>query len=454
MMDTCFDSSALTAFVCRQVGHPARELALDVRPLRGGLESPAVARIGARFLDEQGRPRLLSFVVKLLEGAPAREAEIYRTLVSSAARDFSPAFLGIERLEKNRCLLFLEPVRPVRRWPWRDPETAARVLERLAHLHTAAVAAEDVPFWDYEAELAASAKSTLETLEDLPRTGELRPLRRSLPSLRRVVAALPEMRRRLLDFAPLPPAVIHGDVHSGNALMRLRSSQEVPVLLDWGRARIGSPLEDVSSWLQSLGFYEPQARRRHDTLLVRYLTARGLPPRLDRELRNVYWMAAASNALAGALNYHLWSGKEAPPGSAARAASWDAARDSLRVLRRADACMERPSTDEAPAVRGSLLLPERLRRLDLQTPPGGSERGQEAHGHHEQRDGGQEDGPSAVHDLASREVFEQGRHPEPQGDSDRELDRRAGKDAPQDAVRVGSESGPDPDLPPTLGDGK
>lgn len=336
-MNACFDPSTLTAFVSRQAGHPAHELALDVRPLRGGLESPAVARIGARFLDGRGRPRLLSFVVKLLEGGPVREAEIYRTLVSSAARDFSPALLGIERLESGRCLLFLEPVRPVRRWPWRDPETAARVLERLAHLHTAAVAAEDVPFWDYEAELAASARKTLETLESFPRTGEIRPLRRSLPALRRIVAALPEMRRKLLGFAPLPPALIHGDVHSGNALVRLRSSREVPVLLDWGRARIGSPLEDVSSWLQSLGFYEPQARRRHDTLLVRYLTARRLPPRLDRELRNAYWIAAASNVLAGALSYHLWSLKEAPPESARRAAAWGAARDALRVLRRADA---------------------------------------------------------------------------------------------------------------------
>lgn len=340
-MDSCFDREALTAFVGRQVGETARGLEMDIRPLHGGLESSAVARVGARFLDGQGRPRLFHFVVKHLQGTPAREAEIYETLVASAARDFSPAFLGSERLESGRCLLFLEPVRPVRRWPWKDTEAAARVLERLARFHTAGLTAGDVPSlstWDYEADLAVSARGTLALLEALARTEKLRALRRSLPALRRVVAALPRMRRHLLELARLPRTIIHGDVHPGNALIRLRSSREHPVLLDWARARTGSPLEDVSSWLQSLGFWEPQARRRHDTLLVRYLSARGLPPRLDRELRDAYWMAGASNALAGALAYHLRRLEGAAPESAAHGAALEAAQDALRVIRQADAC--------------------------------------------------------------------------------------------------------------------
>jgi hypothetical protein len=110
------------------------------------------------------------------------------------------------------------------------------------------------------------------------------------------------------------------------------------VLLDWGRARVGSPLEDVASWLQSLGFWEPEARRRHDTLLRRYLVARGLPRHLGPEVRDAYWLAAASNGLAGALRYHLavidgWS----QPTAARRAHSVRAAADWLRVIRRADA---------------------------------------------------------------------------------------------------------------------
>ena len=339
MTDALFDPETLIAFVHRQIGEPAQGLEMDVRPLRGGLESPAVARVGARFRNGQGQPRLFSFVVKRLEGAPSREAEIYQTLVASAARDFSPAFLGVERLEQDRCLLFLEPVRPARRWPWRETEAAARVLERLALFHTTRVDEGSVPpLWDYEADLIASARETLALLEALPKTAELRALRRSLPALRKVVAALPEMRRHLLELERLPRTVIHGDVHPGNALVRLRSSREHPVLLDWGRARIGSPLEDVSSWLQSLGFWEPQARRRHDTLLVRYLAARGLPPCLDRDLRDAYWMAGASNALAGALAYHLWRLEGAARGSAERGAALDAARDALRVIRRADTC--------------------------------------------------------------------------------------------------------------------
>jgi hypothetical protein len=119
------------------------------------------------------------------------------------------------------------------------------------------------------------------------------------------------------------------------------------VLLDWGRARIGAPLEDVSSWLQSLGFWEPEARRRHDTLLRRYLTCRGGPDRLDRGLRDAYWLAGACNALAGALRYQVavadgWRRPAARARAvAARAVAARAARDALRVVRRADACWRR-----------------------------------------------------------------------------------------------------------------
>ena len=61
----------LTAFVARSWGEP-RGLRLDVRALRGGLESAAVAEVTARFLDTRDRPRSAAFVVKALEGMPAR----------------------------------------------------------------------------------------------------------------------------------------------------------------------------------------------------------------------------------------------------------------------------------------------------------------------------------------------------------------------------------------------
>jgi hypothetical protein len=66
----------------------------------------------------------------------------------------------------------------------------------------------------------------------------------------------------------------------------------VPV--DWARARIGSPLEDVASWLHSLGCCEPQARKRHDTLMRAYLEARQLPCAFNSEVRVDYWFASVS----------------------------------------------------------------------------------------------------------------------------------------------------------------
>jgi Ser/Thr protein kinase RdoA (MazF antagonist) len=340
-MFPALDRGALAAFVERRLGVVAREVEMDIRPLQGGLESPAVARVGTRFVDEGGKPRSFSFVVKSLEGGPAREAEIYERLVSQVALEFSPGLWGIDRLDGDRCLLFLEPVRPARRWPWRETETAARLLERLARFHSEAetlLARGPLPFlsWDYERDLADSARRTLASLEEMPRGGDFAALRRSLPALRRTASVLPQIRRRLLAYPPLGRTVIHGDVHPGNAMVRIREARERPVLLDWGRARIGSPLEDVSSWLQSLGYWEPQARRRHDTLLAGYLKARGLAPALDRGLRDAYWIAAASNALAGALSYHLWQASGATEGSRERAAALHAAGDCLRVIRRAD----------------------------------------------------------------------------------------------------------------------
>jgi hypothetical protein len=77
------------------------------------------------------------------------------------------------------------------------------------------------------------------------------------------------------------------------------------VLIDWARARRGSPLEDLASWLHSLGCWEPNARRRHDTLLQIYLDARGEPRELSVQLRSRYWYASACNGLSGAIRYHL-----------------------------------------------------------------------------------------------------------------------------------------------------
>jgi aminoglycoside phosphotransferase (APT) family kinase protein len=154
-----------------------------------------------------------------------------------------------------------------------------------------------------------------------------------LKTVERAVETLPAMRQALASAHPL--CVLHGDAHAGNVVVCPGDPPRI-VLLDWGRARMGSPLEDVSSWLQSLGFWEWEVRRRHDSLLRSYLLARGWDDRLTPELRSLYWFAAASNALAGALRYHLAVANDPDRGEWDRYQSAKAAQDWLRMIRRAD----------------------------------------------------------------------------------------------------------------------
>ncbi len=161
-------------------------------------------------------------------------------------------------------------------------------------------------------------------------------VREILPDLELVVAELPRLRAQLRASAPFGQRVLHGDLHPGNVLVRVTNGEPAPVFVDWARARVGSALEDVSSWLRSLATWEPEMQRRHDTLFVRYLAARGLSPRLTSEVREQYWFAAASNALAGALGFHLEQLASSPaldPSSAAARS----ARSWLNAVRQARA---------------------------------------------------------------------------------------------------------------------
>ncbi|MCC6551620.1 MAG: aminoglycoside phosphotransferase family protein [Polyangiaceae bacterium] len=331
------DRDELVRFLARWSGAPVRAPRLSVRALPGGLSS-LVLLVSARWTGGRGRAQQASFVLKILEGDAAREADIYALLSGSGpgAAGLCPRLLHAERSGSGRFFLYLEQVSPVHTWPWRDTGHAGRVLERLARFHASLPGPGALPSWDYESELRASAAETLALAAGLPRSLRFPALSRSLPALRRMVSALPELRRQLLDFAPLGRALIHGDLHPGNALIRAEDPEAAPVLLDWGRARVGSPLEDVCSFLQSLGGWEPEVRRRHDTLLVGYLRARGQTGELRRALRDAYWLAGASNALAGALRYHVFQACDAAAGE--RETAIHCAREWLRVVRRADAC--------------------------------------------------------------------------------------------------------------------
>ena len=329
----------VAAFVKRQCAVEVERILLDLQPLRGGLESRAVARVQAEATVCRGTPRSFTFVVKRLDGPGHRELAMYELLSTAGARAV-PVLVGVQAVSPSISYMFLEWV-PASRWPWAEPGLVAHVLEQLAEMHMALPVsglAGSLSAWDYESELLTKAAATLNALEAAVGIEALAGLRRGIPALQRVVSALPGMRRQLLSPGPLGRAVLHGDVHSGNVLVRDGCRQRSAVLVDWARARLGSPLEDVSSWLESLGYWEPAVRNQRVPLLRHYLRARGLPSALERELYLSYWVAAACNALAGALHYHLLQAiraGDAPPHRQVEARR--AVLDHLEAIQLADA---------------------------------------------------------------------------------------------------------------------
>jgi hypothetical protein len=315
---------------------------LKVRTLQltGGLVSQSVRAVAAQYRDGRGRRRRARWVVKQLEGRALREAEIYEALKRTTARETAPSMIAAKKVEGGALELYIEEVVAKDPWPWNDVASAASVLRCVATLHDGADAelVARVSNWDYELELQQRANELLGELERHRQELRAEGIDVRISVLRRLVHDLPRLRRQLLCYAPLTRTVIHGDLHPGNALIRQHRSVTAAMLIDWERARLGSPLEDVSSWLQSLGFWAPEARRRHDTLLAIYLEARGLSSHLTRALRDAYWLSAGCNCLAGSLLYHIANAtsRDSPPHC--RPAALRAVRDQLRILRRADAC--------------------------------------------------------------------------------------------------------------------
>jgi aminoglycoside phosphotransferase (APT) family kinase protein len=337
------DREQLEALVARALGHEPPSIEVAERPLRGGIDGASVVELVARFVDARGRRGILRVVAKHLRGAAVREAAVYERLLSRHAPAVAPPLLATVASE-GEVVLYMTAMPRRAAWPWRDARRVEGVLRTTAALH-AAPAAADVPPWDYEAELtrrAGEASAAAARARLVPETAFVGG---SLASLRRLVDALPAWRRALLA-GPLAPCAIHGDLHSGNVVAGGGSAPAV-TLLDWGRARVGSPLEDVCSWLQSLAFWEPVVRQRHDTLLHAYLDARGVRGFASTAVRESYWLAGASNALSGALAYHLGIATTAGLPAGTRARSLAAARDWLRILRRADAVWARRRSQRA-----------------------------------------------------------------------------------------------------------
>ncbi|WP_274426700.1 aminoglycoside phosphotransferase family protein [Chelativorans sp. YIM 93263] len=323
--------------IAARSGIRPRNLELE-RKVFGGTEAVETSLVTARYRDPRDRAATMRTVVKRLEGRPAREAAVYETLVANHAPEIAPELLATRRQGPDGAIILLEAVRKTRAWPWGDAAVTSGMLTQLGRFHTSVRSNEvRLPEWDFEHELVTMGNSAYTVLDQNRYNPEIGSLARNLRVIRRVIEALPGLRRQLLNEQPFGCRPIHGDVHPGNALVRRRRGQDHPVLIDWGRARMGSPLEDVSSWLQTLRFWEFEAQRLHDTYFRRYLSAFGMPRKLTDDVRAAYWIAGASNALAGALIYHLSVILDPKQPRANRKTSYYVALDWLRIIRRAHA---------------------------------------------------------------------------------------------------------------------
>jgi hypothetical protein len=310
-------------------------LRVKAAPLRGGLVARNVARVDVY----SGQQPLGSFVAKPFTAETSREIRIYGMLKSGHRHHLLPALLGWRSIGGNQGYVFLEWVAPEHPWPWADVRCSALVLEALAFLHRAGLPRRGeaaLAGLDYELELRESAHSTVAEYRRAVANGVRPGTRPMLRALERFTAALPRLRRELLALTGA--TLVHGDVHTGNVMLTRKGTHCGPVFIDWAKARIGSPLEDVVSWVHSLAMWEPEARRRHDTMLQRYLVARGGAGTLSRSFRDACILAGACNALAGALRYHLTVLQASGASVGAKADSYRAAADWLRIVRRADCC--------------------------------------------------------------------------------------------------------------------
>lgn len=315
-------------------GKPAISMSLTSARLPGGTEAAGVFRVVASYKDDRGRPRHRRLVIKHLKGRARREARILQDLGSGGR--LLPDLLGIVHGGEGQIYLGLEDIRRASAWPWRDSTVTATLMQELGKFHEMNRHIGLGDDWNYEQELVTQAEQTRSRLAYCCRQPDFAALPPGLRAVERIAEELPRLRRLLLSERPFEAGLIHGDVHPGNALIR-NGAEKRPVLIDWGRTRCGSPLEDVSSMLQSLRLYEPAALQRHDTLLKEYLTGRGRDRRITDSLRSVYWVAGASNALAGALGWHLMIAADEARPARQRRSAYCAARDWLRVIRRAHA---------------------------------------------------------------------------------------------------------------------
>lgn len=255
---------------------PLRDLITGRYGLARGRLQISLRRLGRGFESEVARVRSRATFAPLHNGSSSkrvsgrcrRESTMYQLLRVTTQPSLTPTLFGVDgsgQLEQ----LCLEDVHPSAAWPWADIGLSGPVCRALAALHRLDLDGSRLAAWDYDLELRRSAEQAMHLALTVTNSMGERCWKR-VGDLRRVVRALPCMRTRLRRQGTV---VIHGDVHPGNVLVRKDPQGSRIVLIDWGRARYGSPLEDLASWLQSVGCWEPEARRRHDSLFRAYLQA-------------------------------------------------------------------------------------------------------------------------------------------------------------------------------------
>src|SRR5687768_15579867 len=95
------------------------ELHLEPRLLRGGLQAASVTQLRVHYRDPNGRRRVHTLVVKRLLGPAAREVGVYQGLLS-AIPAAAPQLLAADVNGAGEVTLYLEALRPITRWPWKD----------------------------------------------------------------------------------------------------------------------------------------------------------------------------------------------------------------------------------------------------------------------------------------------------------------------------------------------
>src|SRR4051812_8904844 len=98
METAALDTGAVARFAAAKLGADSEDVTLRIQPLRGGLESVAVARVQASVQKTDGHAHSTTFVVKRLDGAAAREATTYATVLNAAGLSLAPRYLGSDQV--------------------------------------------------------------------------------------------------------------------------------------------------------------------------------------------------------------------------------------------------------------------------------------------------------------------------------------------------------------------